>query len=654
MPSKSQAQHKLMEAAAHTVGGYGGVPQSVGKEFIAADTNDAKGAGVIFLTPDDKALFLLRSGNSNNPNMWDLPGGKALNGESAEETACREAAEEIGASPYGELELIDSDDKNFIMFRKLIRHEFIPKLNAKEHTEYRWAALSDAPNPVHPSVAELIKKITQSNKNDKETLSMDGLAFDRASVRTIDQDGRMRVEISHISKAMVCPYLGHEIPYHDDLGLHADKVYMLLRDPDELEKSVDTWNSVPLLNEHVAVSAQDHRPENVVGATGSDAAFNAPYLDNSLVIWEKKAIDGINSGEQQEISCAYYYTPDMTPGTYEGVAYDGVMRNIRANHVALVQKGRAGPDVLVNDSQLNLNGAINMGKKPLSRKAVMAKGALLAVLKPSMMAADSQMDLNQILSGVKRKNWLSKKPGIVAAIKPHLAKDADLDQLMCLLDKLDVHDDDNLGVDDMDDSDDIGMDDEHELILSKLRGKISDEDLAEIAEMLKAKKDMASDEPSQTSNAANADPKNQDNKEPLPAKDEDKEDEDEDDEDKKDKEDKMDKAAMDRAIKIACDATARDAERKTIARMRAIVEAEELVKPLVGKLAAMDSAEDVFKAALTALNVDVSGVHPSAYRTLLKYIPNPNEVHRQPGMASDRSIEPTADIYAQFPDLINQ
>ena len=38
MPSKSPAQHRLMEAAAHTKGGFGGVPQKVGKEFVSADT----------------------------------------------------------------------------------------------------------------------------------------------------------------------------------------------------------------------------------------------------------------------------------------------------------------------------------------------------------------------------------------------------------------------------------------------------------------------------------------------------------------------------------------------------------------------------------------------------------------------------------------
>ena len=37
MPSKSPAQKRLMQAAAHTKGGFGGVPQKVGKEFAAAD-----------------------------------------------------------------------------------------------------------------------------------------------------------------------------------------------------------------------------------------------------------------------------------------------------------------------------------------------------------------------------------------------------------------------------------------------------------------------------------------------------------------------------------------------------------------------------------------------------------------------------------------
>lgn len=37
MPSKSPAQHRLMEAAAHTKGGFAGVSQAVGREFASAD-----------------------------------------------------------------------------------------------------------------------------------------------------------------------------------------------------------------------------------------------------------------------------------------------------------------------------------------------------------------------------------------------------------------------------------------------------------------------------------------------------------------------------------------------------------------------------------------------------------------------------------------
>lgn len=37
MPSKSPAQAKLMNIAAHAVGGYGGVHQAIGQEFHTAD-----------------------------------------------------------------------------------------------------------------------------------------------------------------------------------------------------------------------------------------------------------------------------------------------------------------------------------------------------------------------------------------------------------------------------------------------------------------------------------------------------------------------------------------------------------------------------------------------------------------------------------------
>ena len=229
---------------------------------------------------------------------------------------------------------------------------------------------------------------------------MTTLAFDRSS-RTVDVDGRLHVAVSNISKANVCPYLGREIPGYEALGLDADRVYNLLRDAGELAKAANTFNNLPLLKKHVPVSVDDHQPDLVVGSTGTDAVFEAPFLRNSLVVWESVAIAGIESKEQTELSCAYRYKPDMTPGVYDGQAYDGVMRNIQGNHVALVEIGRAGPEVVVGDANpFQLTEKSNMKKTRISRLAaamVASLGSVLALdatLKPLELAEKLQLALD--------------------------------------------------------------------------------------------------------------------------------------------------------------------------------------------------------------------------------------------------------------------
>lgn len=180
----------------------------------------------------------------------------------------------------------------------------------------------------------------------------DAMAFDRMSARTKDNDGRLHVGTTNISKANICPYMGREIPGFQSLGLDPDKIYMMYRDPDELKKASGTFNNLPVLSEHIPVSAEEPQKEIIIGSTGTDAMFVYPYLKNSMVIWDGTAIDSVESEKQKEISCAYYYEPDMTAGDFKGEHYDGIMRNIRGNHVAVVPEGRAGSDVVVADSKL--------------------------------------------------------------------------------------------------------------------------------------------------------------------------------------------------------------------------------------------------------------------------------------------------------------
>ncbi|QAT69558.1 DUF2213 domain-containing protein [Citrobacter freundii] len=208
-------------------------------------------------------------------------------------------------------------------------------------------------------------------------------AFDKASVRRYDADGMLHVSLTPISKANVCVYYGKEIPDSEALGLEPNKAYRLLRDPEELRKAVPTFNNKPVLNQHIGVSVVDPPKEAIIGSTGESAEFDGTYLKNSMVIWDVDSIMGIETERQKENSSSYRWRPDMTPGVYEGEAYDGVMRDIVCNHVAIVPSGRAGPDVFVYDS------------KPTGSILMTLKDKLMAAIKPYLANDEKPEDVEK-------------------------------------------------------------------------------------------------------------------------------------------------------------------------------------------------------------------------------------------------------------------
>lgn len=376
--------------------------------------------------------------------------------------------------------------------------------------------------------------------SEEKRPAMDGitesLAFDRASVRTIDENGRLQISRTNISKANVNAYYGREIPGSEELGLEPNKLYRLWRHPDELRKAAKTFNNIPVLSKHIPDFPTDPPNEFRVGVTHSNAEFDGTYLTVGMSIWDNSAIAGIESGEQRELSASYKYVADMTPGvTPDGEPYDGVMRDIFGNHEALVPDGRAGPDVLVADS-----------------------------LPP---------ELNHM-----RKH---KAEAIRATLKPLLAQDADLEaevrKALLALDEAEKKDEEeNKTADDEDDDED--------------KKKTADD---EDDEEGKGKKKTA---------------------------------EDEDDEE----DDKVSRTAMDSAIRLAADS----ATKKAAENFRKIREAEQVVRPLIGDVVAMDSAEDVYRTALEQSGVDIAGVHPSAYPAMVKMAISQKENSR-PVIAQD-------------------
>jgi hypothetical protein len=183
---------------------------------------------------------------------------------------------------------------------------------------------------------------------DRATRQRIYAAFDRAtSARTYDLDGRLRVELTPVSKVGVFSYLGSEI---GEAGLDPSLEYKLLRPAEELAKAASSANGVPLLSQHVPMSADDHNRSVVVGSTLNDARYDDPYLLVSIVIWDGDAIAAIEDGSQCELSGGYHHVVDMKKGVYNGEMYDGVQKNLAFNHVALVEVGRNGSDVAVADA----------------------------------------------------------------------------------------------------------------------------------------------------------------------------------------------------------------------------------------------------------------------------------------------------------------
>lgn len=650
MPSVSAAQHRAMEAAAH---GHStlGIPRDVGKEFVAADASAPQAAGVLFVALDGRVLLMHRAPDEKNfGGHWGLPGGKAEDGETPDQAARRETEEETGYRHEGPLKTVarvkTPTGMIFTTFAAPTNEKFAPAMKDGEHTGFTWADPQHLPAPLHPQVAKLLGEnvgvaadmtsedwaslrtnlVKWTREEEREPAHASDMALDRASVRTYDRDGRLHVATTNISKAAINEYLGREIPDWEQLGLTADKRYKLLRDPDELEKAAPTFNNIPLLSRHVPVTADDHQPNLVIGSLGTDAAFAAPYLQNSLIIWARDGIEAVESEVQKELSSAYRYRADMTPGSYGGEAYDGVMRDIVGNHVALVKDGRAGSDVVVGDQAIpKIQEKFQMSKVLLTRKGSVALGALMIALKPKL-AQDAKIDLAPALVGLTHKNFKSKKPAIITAIKDltngKLAQDASIDDVIELVDALEkvesvegADTDPNSGLPIVPNPDDTSMDAGNEQLKAFLTGKLSEEDIAKACA-------LASPAGAADDDETEEDKKKREAEEAQRAQD---------DTDKT--KDMVTKPAMDAAIKAAVK-SANETAAKT---QREIRDAERAVRPYVGDLAmAHDSAASVYRTALSSLGVkDIEKIDASAYPALLAAQPIPGAGKKVPAVAMD-------------------
>ena len=316
---------------------------------------------------------------------------------------------------------------------------------------------------------------------------MDKIVFDKVSfkdsVRSIDDNGFLHVAVSNITKEQVAPYLGSEIPNFERLGLKPDSIYKVYRPAEELKKAVISSNGIPIQLDHHADFADAPAKETRVGSTGTDGIFNAPYLQNSLHIQDADAIKRINDGSMRELSLGYRYTPEKKSGVFNGEPYDLIMRDISCNHLALVEEGRAGHDVLVKDSKSTLNEVTNMSDKvekielALADQMITTANMLKDLHKTDAMGnvvditKDEEIStmedkLNEFLAkleeaGIDKDEARAKIEEIIKAKSEVEAEDEDLEKKEDLETKEEISEDDDLtDKEEIESEEDLGEDDD--------------------------------------------------------------------------------------------------------------------------------------------------------------------------------------------------
>lgn len=126
-----------------------------------------------------------------------------------------------------------------------------------------------------------------------------------------------------------------------------------LRHPDDVfhPDAMASLTMIPVTVDHPSVLVNaDNAAALGVGATGENVRRQDGHVIVPLTITAKRGIEAVESGKQ-ELSMGYTVQLDAVSGVYDGEEYTHRQRNIRYNHLAIVNVARAG-----RAARLNIDG----------------------------------------------------------------------------------------------------------------------------------------------------------------------------------------------------------------------------------------------------------------------------------------------------------
>ncbi|EGF5817741.1 DUF2213 domain-containing protein [Campylobacter jejuni] len=168
------------------------------------------------------------------------------------------------------------------------------------------------------------------------------------SKRSKDDNGFLIIKNNPITKAGVFEYLLSEI--ESDISENDDKIVKVFRPFEDLIKIKDSFANKPVKFNHIWVGEDDNKADGAIGSNITIDKENL-MLRADLIIYNPELINAIENDNLVELSPGYTGAVEKANGIFNGEPYEYIQKITCVNHLAVVDKGRSGPDLKIEDSK---------------------------------------------------------------------------------------------------------------------------------------------------------------------------------------------------------------------------------------------------------------------------------------------------------------
>ena len=180
------------------------------------------------------------------------------------------------------------------------------------------------------------------------------ILLDKESKRAKDENGYLTIKENPIAIAGVFEYLHSELFENGE-----DRVVKVYRDFEDLKSVKDKFSKMPIVFNHKWVGDETNQ---VDGAISEDIRIDEKNLSliSDLTIYNPELVEAIENDKIIELSPGYTGEVVEEKGRFNGTDYDYRQIPNITNHLAVVENGRAGGSLKIQDSKIKIMERENM------------------------------------------------------------------------------------------------------------------------------------------------------------------------------------------------------------------------------------------------------------------------------------------------------